>query len=195
MRKKPAAQPARDTRERILEAAIRQFSRCSYEQTGLRDIATDVGVDVAYVDRCFGSKENLFAEALRAAIGADHIFSSSGGELPAALARQAFAREDRRSRERAGPLDIVVRSLTSPKAASILRDYIVNDFVEPLSAKLRKPAQQRAALIAAFLAGVGILRNVLEIAPLRESGGGELEDLVASIIATIGTVAPAPRRT
>lgn len=85
--------------------------------------------------------------------------------------------------------------MTSPKAASILRDYIVNDFVEPLSAKLRKPAQQRAALIAAFLAGVGILRNVLEIAPLRESGGGELEDLVASIIATIGTVAPAPRRT
>lgn len=195
MGRRPAAPPAKGTRERILEAAIRQFSRRSYEQTGLRDIATDVGVDVAYVHRCFGSKETLFAEALRAAIGADHVFSSSRGELPAALARQAFARDGKRSRGRARPLDIVVRSLTSPKAASILRDYILNDFVEPLSTKLRKPAQGRAALIAAFLAGIGILRNVLEIEPLREPGGGELEELLASVIASIGGLSSTPRRT
>jgi len=100
MRKKPAAQPARDTRERILEAAIRQFSRRSYEQTGLRDIATDVGVDVAYVHRCFGSKENLFAEALRAAIGADHIFSSSGGCLLRSPGRRSRGRTGARAKER-----------------------------------------------------------------------------------------------
>jgi AcrR family transcriptional regulator len=40
-----------------------RFTRTSYEQTGLRDIAADVGIDVAYVHRCFGSKKRLFAKA------------------------------------------------------------------------------------------------------------------------------------
>jgi AcrR family transcriptional regulator len=44
------------TRDRILNAAMERFSRTSYEQTGLRDIAADVGVDVAYVHRCFARK-------------------------------------------------------------------------------------------------------------------------------------------
>lgn len=39
------------TRERILKAAILRFSAHSYDNTGLRDIAADVGVDMAYVHR------------------------------------------------------------------------------------------------------------------------------------------------
>ena len=56
------------TRERILKAAMLRFSTYSYEETGLRDIATDVGVDTAYVHRSFGSKEKLFREAVDAIV-------------------------------------------------------------------------------------------------------------------------------
>ena len=38
--------PEDTTRERILKAAILRFSTHSYEETGLRDIAADVGVDI-----------------------------------------------------------------------------------------------------------------------------------------------------
>ncbi len=54
------------TRDRILKAAILRFSTHSYDHTGLRDIAADVGVDMAYVHRSFGSKEKLFYEAVKA---------------------------------------------------------------------------------------------------------------------------------
>jgi len=45
------------TVDRILAAAVKRFATNSYEATGLRDIASDAGVDVAYVHRRFGSKE------------------------------------------------------------------------------------------------------------------------------------------
>lgn len=44
------------TRDRILNAAILRFARSSYESVGLRDIAADAGVDVAYVHRLFWFK-------------------------------------------------------------------------------------------------------------------------------------------
>lgn len=186
MRGGSALQPAASTRERILEAAILRFAGQSYEQTGLRDIAKDVGVDVAYVHRCFGSKEKLFAAALRASMGSDRGLpeAAAGDGLALALTRQALAR-DRRGPCRAGPLDIATRSLSSPKAAAILRDYILDDFIVPLSARLAEPAQRRAALVAALLAGLGILRDVLEIEPLRDAAGSSLEQLVATTIADV----------
>lgn len=53
------------TRRRIIDAAAARFARQSFEETGLREIAADAGVDVAYVHRSFGSKERLFEETLR----------------------------------------------------------------------------------------------------------------------------------
>ena len=67
-RKRGRPPVANDTRERILEAAIEHFSRRSYEETGLREIASAAQVDVAYVHRCFGSKKRLFADAVSAAV-------------------------------------------------------------------------------------------------------------------------------
>lgn len=183
MRRRPDVQRTASTRDRILEAAVRRFSRQSYEETGLRDIAGDVGIDVAYVHRCFGSKEKLFAEALRAAIGSEQNFSGDPRKLAGSLAKRVFGQDGgKRPRGHAGSLDIVARSLTSPKAASVLRTFIVNDFIGPLSAQLGQASLARASVIAALLAGLGILRNVLDVAPLGEAGGGELESLVAGVI-------------
>src|SRR5690554_5919504 len=51
-------------REEILEAASRLFLRESYENVGVRDVASAAGVDPALVCRYAGSKEELFAEVL-----------------------------------------------------------------------------------------------------------------------------------
>src|SRR5438874_11891209 len=51
---------AAETRAALLAAARVRFARDGYEATNLRDIAADVGVNVALIPRYFGSKEGLF---------------------------------------------------------------------------------------------------------------------------------------
>jgi AcrR family transcriptional regulator len=182
MRRKSAVQPKVATRDRVLNAAVLRFSSHSYEQTGLRDIAADVGIDVSYVHRCFGSKEQLFAEAVGATIQPARLLAGDAGDLPGTLAKHIFARDAAKARDEVGPLDIIIRSLSSPEASRVLRDFMLNDFITPLADKLDQPAARRAALIAAFLAGVGILRNVLGVAPLLEAEGGGLESLIAKAL-------------
>lgn len=181
-----ACSPATQARDRIREAAIQRFARQSYEQTGLRDIAADADVDVAYVHRSFGSKEQLFAEAVRTSARIDRVLAEGSCDMSGHLARQAFLRDGRASAADVGPLDIMIHSLSSPAAARVLRERIVSDFVVPLGARLDDPACLRAAVIGALLAGIGILRNVLGIEPLGEAAGGDLERLLESTIAHIG---------
>lgn len=175
----PQIAPAPTTRDRILEAAILRFSRCSYEETGLRDIAADVGVDVAYVHRCFGSKQQLFAGAVKASLRPDRIFTNMTESPADTLAIQVFAQNPVGSRDEVGPLDILMHSLSSPEAASVLREFILQDFAQPLSRHLNTTLPQ-AVLITAFLTGVSIFRNVLLIADLRKA-----EDQLKAIIAHV----------
>jgi AcrR family transcriptional regulator len=176
-------------KQRILDAAIQRFARYSYEDTGLRDIAADAEVDVAYVHRSFGSKEQLFAAALRATIKPDRLFVEGRENQEAQLVKQIFVRDRRVSRAEISPLDIVIRSLTSPSAASVLRKFILEEIIRPLSRNLEDHEGIRAATTCAFLMGVGILRNVLELEPLREKAGGGLENLIAMTIAHIDSFA------
>jgi AcrR family transcriptional regulator len=157
------------TRDRILNAAIERFTRTSYEQTGLRDIAADVGVDVAYVHRCFGSKKRLFVAAVGAAIQPADLLTGPAGDLAGKLANHLLSK---RVRRRPG-LDIIVRSLSSPEASPVVRQFLQNNFISPLAEKLDEAPTGRIALITAFLAGVAIFRNVLRIAPLLETAGGD----------------------
>src|ERR1700738_897144 len=178
------------TRDRILNAAIERFTRTSYEQTGLRDIAADVGVDVAYVHRCFGSKKRLFAEAVRAAMQPADLLTGPAGDLAVRLANHLLSK---RVRRRPG-LDILIRSLSSPEASPVVRHFLQSDFISSLAEKLDEAPTGRIALSAAFLAGLAIFRNVLRIASLLEAAGGELESLIANTIGFISAGATSPWR-
>lgn len=174
------AKPA-TTRDRILNAAIHRFSTHSYEDTGLRDIAADVDVDVAYVHRCFGSKERLFAEAVQTAVRPERLLASSRNELPRVLTDELFASEER-GRKEAGALDIIVRSLSSPDATRVLHEFVLKDFIQPLADKLDDPTKSRSFIIASLSVGVGILRKVLRIEPCRGAERGEFEFLIGDTI-------------
>ncbi|WP_454685435.1 TetR/AcrR family transcriptional regulator [Ancylobacter moscoviensis] len=167
------------TRERILKAAMLRFSTHSYEETGLRDLAADVGVDSAYVHRCFGSKEKLFYEAVKATLQPERVFAGEADDLPSALAREVMVE---RGANEIRPLDIVIRSFSSPDASRVLRDLLMEDFIAPLTKKRRSLSPQSAALIGAFLAGVGILRDVIRADPLLDGDGGEVEKIIARTI-------------
>ena len=176
-RRKASPRHPATTRERILNAAVGRFARTSYEQAGLREIAADAGVDVAYVHRSFGSKKRLFAEAVRAAVQPLDIVSSAK-DVGASLAKQMIAKSAKNPRG----LDIIVRSFSSPEAAPIVREFVLSTFVDPLGEKLNHPAGTRATLIGALLIGIVILRDVLHSPGLTEVNSGDLEHLITRAI-------------
>ena len=171
---------ANDTRERILEAAIEQFSRRSYEETGLRDIAATARVDVAYVHRCFGSKKRLFAAAVSAAVKPKELLAGLPDAIPGTLAWDVLATRGTRAKG----LDIILNSMASREAGPIVRDFYANEVVKPLADKLGATAMH-VAVIAALITGVATLRNVVGLAALGEPEGGDLERLLAHLITEI----------
>lgn len=178
MPSKARSQPMVGSRDRILKAAIERFSKRSYEQASLRDIAADVGVDVAYVHRCFGSKERLFVEALKASAQIDERFTGPADGFAGSLARYVVSERPREGHA----LDIIIRSLSSRDASPLLRRFVLDSFVDPLAQKLSRSNTAPIALIAALLAGVSIFRNVLRMGPLLNAPSTELEALIATAI-------------
>ena len=168
------------TRDRILKAAILRFSSHSYEETGLRDIASDVGVDMAYVHRSFGSKEKLFREAVRAMLRPEVWLVGEASELHMTLAKDVLA--DKGANE-IRPFDILARSFSSPEAARVFRELIDEGFVKPFASKCQLVSEPRASMIAALLAGVSILRDVIGTPALQKSGKDhELAILISQVV-------------
>ena len=70
------------TRETLLEAAEAEFAACGYEAASTRRICARAGVNVALVNRYFGSKENLYR------VVAKRLFGDLGApmvDLPASV--------------------------------------------------------------------------------------------------------------
>jgi len=170
------------TKERILQAALVRFAQHSYDEAKLRDIADDSGVDVAYVHRCFGSKEQLFSEVVNAAFEPRRLITAENGDITVKLTRRLFEPSLDQAFRLVDPLDILIRSLLSPEAIPLIRSALMDDVIEPLGKQLAKPTEQRAALAIACLTGFGIFRHVLQVDAMLDEPGGQLEKLFKDII-------------
>ncbi|RVT69804.1 TetR/AcrR family transcriptional regulator [Agrobacterium sp. CNPSo 2736] len=179
--KSERATAERTTRERILAAAVQRFSRNSYEATSLRDIAAEVGVDVAYVHRCFGSKERLFSEALRSTTHRERVFGDGIGDFTLALAGEILRK---RNVDEATPLDIAVRSFSSPEASRVLGEFISDTLIRDIQSKRPEVSDQQAALVAAFVAGFGIIRDIIGVQSLQQEDD-ELRIKIAQVMDAI----------
>ena len=75
-RKRPAHRPSR--RRQIIEAATKAFSRDGYVEARVEDIARAAGVAPTAIYYHFGSKEELFTQALRSAMAgfSERIFQA-----------------------------------------------------------------------------------------------------------------------
>lgn len=175
-------QAGETTRERILRAAVRKFSTQSYQATGLREIAADAGVDVAWVHRSFGSKERLFVESVKSTLDRQ-IRVATGDRSPV----DAMIEDVLRPREEGEvkPVDIIIRSVSSPEVSRVLKELATTGFVRPLAEMSPHRSELRAALVLALLAGVGIMRNVIGITALLEAETAEISSLIGRAIGAI----------
>jgi AcrR family transcriptional regulator len=166
------------TRDAILVAARESFTASGYDQASIRDIARRAGVDPALVHHYFGTKQELFTEAV---------------ELPVDLVAvvEAFVRGDRDrigerivglmlsvwdSRTDRSPLIALIRSaVTSENAARMLREFMVSVLFVRLAEALRAPdAPLRASLAASQMMGLLIARYVVRVEPLASAPAAQL---------------------
>ncbi len=159
------------TSEAILAAARCRFQRESYENVGLRDIAGDVGVDVALISRYFGNKEQLF----RRVCGKDKppvIAGATPDQLAEFFASILMEASDDDHQAHMEKLMIVMRSASSPQAAPIVCDAFYEDGMAPIANLLSGcHTEIRAGMAMAILLGTGMLRTIMSVEPLCEGDG------------------------
>lgn len=170
------------TRAAILDSARVRFGREGYDEVGMRDIARDVGVDAAMVSRYFGSKEELFVEALR--------FCRKEGNTMIEGERSDFGRRmaqqliyDPTDCGKQSALLIMLRSTGSTKAAEVVQRMITEDFLGPFEAWLGgEQAQVRARLASSFIMGMALTRSLEGDLPLDSAAKTVMFERLADLL-------------
>jgi AcrR family transcriptional regulator len=143
-----ARRAAAETRREILASAAGLFRERGYAQTSVRDIAAAAGTDAALVIRHFGSKEELFLEAVEREIVArplDGPLETLGRDV----VRFVLDPDD----QVRGMFLALVRASDGTVAGPKLREVHEATFVVPLRARLTGPDADLRARLAASLVG------------------------------------------
>jgi AcrR family transcriptional regulator len=178
----PRGRNAAATRQAILDSARWCFSHEGYDQVGVRDIAARAGADPALVNRYFGSKEGLFAEAVSAKFDLSELFAGDRAMLGERLAR--YVLQKKTPANGYDPLVALLRSLSSEVAGGMLRDALVDGFVRPFAARLDGPdAMARAELAGSILLGLLVYRTIAGGVMLQSD-----ERLIPSVSRTLQTL-------
>ncbi|MEE4543123.1 TetR family transcriptional regulator [Streptomyces sp. V4-01] len=182
-----AAQPARKrdaaaTREAILAAAVVEFTENGYARAGVRQIAERAGVTAMMINRYFGSKERLFAEAVDRAFGPPTIVGDERRGLSHSLAL-TLAESTAPDAELLDPFLLLLRSAADPEAAGILKRGVEAHPGARLAGLLGgSDADVRAQLGLALIAGTWLLRTVVGTTALASADDGRLADLLAAML-------------
>lgn len=164
------------TADRILEAARIEFGAHG-EGATIRGIARRAGVDPSLVLQHYGSKGALFSLAVRPAVD----LTPAG--VPAHLAEVLALRLS----ELPPQTRALMRSmLTSPEAATVMREYL-QERVENLAARMPgDDAEARSALIVSSILGVTIARHFLDLPWLADLDEAQVAALVDTWLAPLG---------
>ncbi|RAK52272.1 TetR/AcrR family transcriptional regulator [Phenylobacterium deserti] len=182
------ATPARSrnaaaTRAAILKAACGRFSREGYDGASLRDLASDAGVDPALICRYFGSKEDLFAEALKNCASPPDLFGGDPKSFPERVAQMLVV--EPKPEGKLEHLLMVLRSAASTKAAEIIRRNNRETFYGPLEEWLGAPdAAVRARAVAGIIMGFAVARAIDDDAMLQDGERQQLCRKVADLLRT-----------
>jgi AcrR family transcriptional regulator len=169
------------TRAAILESAIDAFARHGFDGAGVREIAQGAGVTAMLVNRYFGSKERLFAEAVDAAFAPATIVGDHADELSVQMA-QALVQRTAPDADVLGPFLIMLRSASSPAAAEIVREGIERHVGARLAERLEgADVALRSEILLAVIAGTWLMRRVLASEALTTAGPDRLGELLGRV--------------
>lgn len=145
------------TRAAILSAARARFAADGYERTTLRAVAGDVGVDAAMVNRYFGSKEALFAEAAEFQLQLPDLTDVAPEDLAGVLLPRFFAVWE----DDATFLALMRASATSPRAAAKMREVFASQVAPALAVVAPDHPAERAVMYGSLVLGLAFARYVI----------------------------------
>lgn len=159
---------AAGTKDAIREAAKRAFASSGYGGTGLREIASAAGVNVALVTRYFGSKEKLFASVVEDSLFVDNLIN---------CARDRFGRHVMHHivdapGERFNSLPMLILGSKEPAIRSICVDMLQERFIRPLGHWIGgEDGEEQAARVLLLLSGFFTYWKVLPLDQLTSAEG------------------------
>jgi AcrR family transcriptional regulator len=167
----------RRTEACILQEARRLFAEEGFERATIRAVAGRTGVDPALVMQYFGSKEGLFAAAMKGAHGGGTARTAPREEIPAAVLHDLLAKFETDDREAA--VALLRNFLTHPEANRIMRDEVLCSVIRDLAGTIGgADAELKAALLMSCVAGMALARYVLEIPGLAGADRADIERLL-----------------
>ncbi|MCZ8382003.1 TetR/AcrR family transcriptional regulator [Mycobacterium sp. CPCC 205372] len=173
------------TREAILNSAIRHFARAGYDGVGVREIARDAGVTAMMVNRYFGTKERLFAEAVDVSF-APPVFIAAGVDPLARSSAAALVARSEPGVDGLEPFFIMLRSASNPRCAEIVRDAIERHVGKRLAGRLPEPGRRiRGDVVLSVISGVLLMRRVVGARGLNGRRADRLEDLLEAVFDAI----------
>jgi AcrR family transcriptional regulator len=166
------------TRRRILDAARARFTPTSFDAVPLSAIARDAGVDKALVARYFGSKQQLFTEAMQPSFD---VGAALADESPERVVRHLLERL-----ENDGPRLLALPFAGEPgaEATAQLRDRLDSRLTQPIAQRLiaggtdPDDAPLHAELAIATVVGTAFMRSVLRTPALA----GTPSDDIAAVL-------------
>ena len=168
----PSAKPsntrprnAANTREALLQAARTLFAQHGFDRVGVRDIAKVAQVNIALINRYFGSKEQLFAEVVAERFDITPLLAFPRSRFGESMARYVLTGKD--DQNRLNSVMALLVSMSNAHAQVHLRRQLQDHFIQPLAVWLGgEHAGLRASLIASELLGLVLLRDVARVSPL-----------------------------
>ncbi|MGW6144474.1 TetR/AcrR family transcriptional regulator [Streptomyces sp. NPDC055140] len=164
----------RATEARILDSARELFAEKGFDRTTIRAVATAASVDPALVMQYFGSKRELFAQAVQAlpVLPATTDTDALVDQLLATLGLKLGGLPE-------GTLAMMRSMLTDPAAADQVR-VTLDRQIDSVSANLpaAEDAELRAALFVTALLGVTIGHQFLRLAALRDAPADRIAALL-----------------
>ncbi len=160
---------AQATAEKILCAAQLAFHEHGFDAATTRDIAGRAGVDIALINRYFGSKLGLFEQAIIPWLSLERFLDLPLESLPEWMSNEYVS--GKRYKE-FDPFVVMLKSIGSAEAGPILVEALRRQAVEPLMKKLgnnaddaaeARNAEARAIMVTSQLSGLILHFRVVQL--------------------------------
>ena len=184
-RRKRPGRPAgnSDTRDRILANARVLFARNGIANTSIRAVAAAAGVDSALVHHYFGTKEKLFAAAVRVPIDPMDIIGplretpveELGHKIPSMLLPLWDS-------EVGAGFIATLRSILAGSEVNLFRSFIRDVIAVEVGARVDNPPGSgiiRIQFVASQLVGVLMARYILDLEPFKSLPAEQIVETIA----------------
>jgi AcrR family transcriptional regulator len=174
------------TREAIRVAASRQFSELGYDRASVRSIAKEAGVDPGLVTHFYGSKQELFTQAVDLPVDPATVMPHLLGGDPDGVGRRVAEffvglLETEEGRRRI--IGLVRSAASEPEAARIMRERITREVLTPIAEGVGADRPElRASFVGSQFVGLVMARYIVGVEPLASVDAETVIDVIAPIL-------------